>query len=303
MKKDFDNVINQICEEKKIFPVDLQQTRTCEMPSVRDLKEIVEILRKIFFPGYFDTNHQNQSSLKYYIGDKINILLKLLSCEILKGFEFTKEYPVASKINGIKAFSDELSVAFINLIPEIKDVIYNDVIAIYDGDPAAENYDEIIYCYPGIKAITNYRIAHNLKLLGVPLIPRIISEMAHSETGIDIHPSAEIGHHFAIDHGTGIVIGETCVVGNNVKIYQGVTLGAKSFTYDESGKPVKGIPRHPIVEDNVIIYSGATILGRVVIGANSIIGGNVWITDDVPANSKITQNKFFNQIYNDGSGI
>ncbi|MFA6812876.1 MAG: serine acetyltransferase, partial [Bacteroidaceae bacterium] len=157
----------------------------------------------------------------------------------------------------------------------------------YNGDPAAQSYGEVICCYPAIKAISNYRIAHKLLELGVPLIPRIITEIGHSETGIDIHPGAIIGNHFAIDHGTGVVIGATSIIGNNVKIYQGVTLGARSFPLDTEGKPIKGIPRHPILEDNVIVYSNATILGRITIGHDAIVSGNIWVTEDIPAEAKV----------------
>ena len=166
-----------------------------------------------------------------------------------------------------------------------------DVEAAYNGDPAAESYGEVIFCYPAIKAISNYRIAHELLELGVPLIPRIITEMAHSETGIDIHPAAKIGSYFTIDHGTGVVIGATSIIGNNVKLYQGVTLGAKSFPLDADGKPIKGIPRHPILEDNVIVYSNATILGRITIGRDATVGGNIWVTENVPAGARIVQTK------------
>jgi serine O-acetyltransferase len=170
-------------------------------------------------------------------------------------------------------------------------VLATDVEAAYNGDPAAKNYGEIISCYPVIKALINYRIAHELHKLGVPLIPRILTEMAHSETGIDIHPGAQIGTHFTIDHGTGVVIGETCIIGNNVKLYQGVTLGAKSFPLDADGNPIKGIARHPILEDNVIVYSNATILGRITIGKDAVIGGNIWVTENVPAGARIVQKK------------
>jgi serine O-acetyltransferase len=160
--------------------------------------------------------------------------------------------------------------------------------AAYLGDPAASSTDEAIFCYPGIMAVAYYRLAHELYTLGVPLIPRIITEHAHSLTGIDIHPGATIGERFFIDHGTGVVIGQTCIIGAKVRIYQGVTLGAKSFPLDEQGHPIKGIERHPIVEDEVVIYSGATILGRVTIGRGSVIGGNVWITRDIPPGSTLT---------------
>jgi serine O-acetyltransferase len=166
-----------------------------------------------------------------------------------------------------------------------------DVQAAYEGDPAAKSPGETILCYPGVYAITNQRIAHELYALNVPVIPRIISEDAHSATGIDIHPGARIGRKFFIDHGTGVVIGETCIIGDGVRLYQGVTLGAKSFPLDESGNPIKGIDRHPIIEDNVIIYAGATILGRITIGRNSVIGGNTWVTESVAPDSAISQGR------------
>ncbi len=174
-------------------------------------------------------------------------------------------------------------------LPELRELLATDVEAAFNGDPAAESYGEVISCYPVIKAITNYRIAHELLGLGVPLIPRIITEMAHSETGIDIHPAARIGHHFTIDHGTGVVIGATCVIGNNVKLYQGVTLGAKSFPLDWDGHPIKGIPRHPILEDNVIVYSNATILGRITIARDTVVGGNLWITESTKPGEHLVQ--------------
>lgn len=163
------------------------------------------------------------------------------------------------------------------------------MVATYEGDPAATSYGEVIACYPALRAISSYRVAHELHLLGVPLIPRIITEMAHSETGIDIHPAATIGSHFTIDHGTGVVIGATSIIGSHVKLYQGVTLGAKSFPLDAEGKPIKGIARHPILEDHVIVYSNSTILGRITIGRGAIIGGNVWVTEDVAPGTKVLQ--------------
>ena len=180
--------------------------------------------------------------------------------------------------------------SMIDYLPELREQLDMDVEAAYNGDPAAESYDEIICCYPVIKAMINYRVAHKMLSLGVKLIPRIITEKAHSETGIDIHPAASIGHHFTIDHGTGVVIGATCIIGNNVKLYQGVTLGAKSFPLDENGNPIKGIPRHPIIEDDVIIYSNSTVLGRITIGQGSIIGGNLWVTKGTEPGEKLMQN-------------
>ena len=180
---------------------------------------------------------------------------------------------------------------FFSQIPQVRALVQTDLQAAYDGDPAATGYAEIIYAYPGLFAITVYRLAHVLYTLGVPMIPRIMTEHAHSVTGIDIHPGATIGKYFFIDHGTGVVIGETCIIGNNVKLYQGVTLGAKSFPLDEQGNPVKGIPRHPILEDDVIIYSNATILGRITIGRGATIGGNIWVTTDVPSGQRIVQRR------------
>ncbi len=188
-----------------------------------------------------------------------------------------------------KILSAEDADLFIQNLDEIRNSLQTDVEAAYNGDPAAKSYDEIICCYPVIKALMNYRVAHELYKMNVSLAPRLITEMAHSETGIDIHPGAQIGDYFTIDHGTGVVIGETTIIGNNVKLYQGVTLGAKSFPLDADGNPIKGIPRHPILQDGVIVYANSTILGRITIGKNAVIGGNVWVTHDVEEGGKVTQ--------------
>jgi serine O-acetyltransferase len=195
----------------------------------------------------------------------------------------------------LDAVAKQKATEFINELPAIKEKLHTDVIAAYNGDPAAKSYGEVIFCYPSIRAISNYRIAHALLHLGVPLIPRIITEMAHSETGIDIHPGATIGEFFTIDHGTGVVIGETAVIGTNVKMYQGVTLGAKSFPLDEEGNPIKGIDRHPKIGNNVIIYSNSTILGSITVGDGAVIGGNLWVDEDVPVGAKLAQNKRINK--------
>jgi len=261
------------------------------MPSIEALAEIVDLLRQILFPGYYGQSSINLDTIDYYIGVNIDKVLKKLQEQIKRGLCFAcAENQFATCVNcGDRA--KQITQEFIFKLPNIRDLLSTDVKAAYLGDPAANNYGEVIYCYPAIKTMTNFRIAHELYLLNVPLIPRIITEMAHSETGIDIHPAAQIGEYFSIDHGTGVVIGETCVIGRNVKIYQGVTLGAKSFPLDENGNPIKGIPRHPIVEDNVVIYAESTILGRITIGKDSVIGGNVWLTHDLPPNSKISQFK------------
>ncbi len=205
------------------------------------------------------------------------------------------------ELNDKKA--NEITFNFFKCLPQIRELLISDVKSTFNGDPAANSFGAIIYSYPGLIATTNYRIANALLKLKVPLIPRIITEMAHSETGIDINPGAQISESFTMDHGTGIVIGETCIIGANVKLYQGVTLGAKSFPLDDDGNPIKGIPRHPIVEDNVVIYAQATILGRITIGSNSIIGGNVWLTKDVDKNSKILQSASRDIGFNNGLGI
>jgi serine O-acetyltransferase len=269
------------------------------LPSMEILKEIVELLRAILFPGYFGKTITKPAMLSYSTGGNLEKLYELLSEQIHSGLCFNQ------KIDSDEIFekSERLTLEFIEAIPDIRRLLSTDVKAMYDADPAAKNLEEIIFCYPTIRAMINHRLAHHLLLLGVPLLPRIISEMAHSETGIDIHPGAVIGEHFCIDHGTGVVIGETCIIGNNVRLYQGVTLGAKKFSLDDSGNPLKDEPRHPIIEDNVVIYSNANILGRITVGRNSVIGGNVWIVSDVPANSKITQAKVVQDHFFFGSGI
>ena len=224
------------------------------------MERIVELSRAILFPGYFGNSTINSQTINYHIGVNIEELFSLLIEQIQAGLCFGVENSGQCDCQSpCRATATQLAAEFISRLPEIRRILATDVEAAYYGDPAATCFGEIICCYPVIRAVTNYRIAHELHRLNVPLIPRIITEMAHSETGIDIHPGAQIGHHFTIDHGTGVVIGATCIIGNHVKLYQGVTLGAKSFPCDEQGNPIKGIPRHPILEDNVIVYSNATI--------------------------------------------
>lgn len=264
------------------------------LPSGKSLRRIVELSREILFPGYFGNSTVHRRTINYHIGVNVEELFGLLTEQIQAGLCFGLENTPSDNV--IKKIPDRdtaasIAASFISKLPEIRCILATDVEAAYYGDPAATCFGEIICCYPIIRAITNYRIAHELYMLNVPLIPRIITEMAHSETGIDIHPGAQIGHHFTIDHGTGVVIGATCIIGNNVKLYQGVTLGAKSFPLDENGNPIKGIARHPILEDDVIVYSNATILGRITIGKGATIGGNIWVTDSVPAGSRIVQRR------------
>ncbi len=258
------------------------------LPSRETLNDVVEALRSVLFPGYFGTTELSDESVEFHVGATLDRVHRSLREQIERARCFFCEKESPANCNRCDADDDDLAYQLITRLPEIRRLLATDVQAAYEGDPAAQSIDEIILCYPGIRAITNFRIAHELYRLDVPLLPRIITEQAHSTTGIDIHPGATIGEHFFIDHGTGVVIGETSVIGNHVSIYQGVTLGAKSFPLDADGKPIKGIDRHPKVEDDVIIYSGATVLGPLVIGKGSIIGGNVWLTHDVAASSRIT---------------
>ena len=274
-----------------------------EMLSVKAIKEIMELIREVVFPGYFGNTAVRADTIKFHIGVNMDRMYKLLVSQLRRGYCFSCDEDNCEDCNKCLFNAEELALQFINKLPEIRNRLAKDVHAMYLYDPAAKGYGEIIFAYPAIKAITNYRVAHELLLLGVPIIPRIISEMAHSDTGIDIHPGATIGENFVIDHGTGIVIGETCIIGNNVKLFQSVTLGARSFKLDPEGNPIKGIPRHPIVEDDVTIYSGASILGRITIGKGSIIGGNVWLTQDLPANSKVVQGRPREMLFDMGGGI
>ena len=260
-----------------------------ELPSRNVCVDIVQQLRSLLFPGFFRLSEFSEEGMIFHVGaslDRISISLKE---QIRRGFCFICAGD--GNFQQCTDRADNITREFIQRIPDFMLLLIEDVQAAYEGDPAAKSPSETIFCYPGIYAITNHRMAHELYKLGVPVIPRIISENAHSITGIDIHPGARIGKRFFIDHGTGVVIGETAVIGDRVRIYQGVTLGAKSFPLDDKGNPIKGIDRHPIIEDDVVIYAGATILGRITVGARSVIGGNVWLTQSVPPDSSVSQGK------------
>jgi serine O-acetyltransferase len=256
------------------------------LPGPEKLKQIVDLVKGIVFPGFSSESTMLPLHQRCYIGthlDKLNVLLKE---QIANGLYFFAETD-ASKTDDD---APELALAFIERLPEIRRLLYTDVKAMFNNDPAAKSFGEVIICYPSIQAMIHYRIAHELLLLDIPVLPRIITELAHSAIGIDIHPGARIGEYFSIDHGTGVVIGETCIIGNHVHLYQGVTLGAKNYVLDERGFPLN-VPRHPILEDNVIVYSNSTVLGRITIGHNSVIGGNVWLTHSVPPHSRIIQRR------------
>jgi serine O-acetyltransferase len=251
------------------------------------VKRFVQLCRETLFPGYYGSPLHKNRNLEQYLTSHCEKIQALLATLALSAFCFEcKDDSIPCCTNKPKGI--RIANEFIEALPNINQLLLTDVNAIANIDPAARSIDEIIFSYPGLRAIISHRIAHQLLKQGIPLVPRMISELAHRNTGIDIHPAAPIGSHFAIDHGTGTVIGSTSIIGNNVTIYQGVTLGAKTFAYDDAGKPMD-IPRHPIVEDDVTIYAGAKIMGRVTIGRGSVIGGNVWLTESVPPNSRVVR--------------
>jgi serine O-acetyltransferase len=296
------DIVDSLCEPKSYKAVYHRAKHNAPMPSIERLGEVVDLLKSVIFPGYFGNSDVKPETMSYYLGAAIDRVFLLLFEQIKRGFCFFCSVD-ETVCEDCDRRARNITARFLDKLSVLRYVLSTDVIAAYEGDPAAKSFGEAIFCYPSITALANYRIAHELYSLEVPLIPRIITEMAHSKTGIDIHPGAQIGERFFIDHGTGVVIGETCIIGRNVRLYQGVTLGAKSFPLDADGNPIKGIARHPIVEDDVIIYSGATILGRVIIGKGSEIGGNVWITHDVPPGTRVLQGKSEEFYYDNGSGI
>ncbi len=287
----FADVVDGICAANEDLLRGRRQRRGRHaLPSRQAVSEVVESLRAVLFPGHFGATDLAPASIRYYVGAQLDKLLVPLTEQVRRGLSLACAHPEATTDGGCPVCDRqamEATEALVGQLPAIRNVLETDLRAAYAYDPAAKYLDETLYCYPGILAITQHRIAHALHLLEVPLIPRIMSELAHAATGIDIHPSAHIGPSFFIDHGTGVVIGETCAIGARVRIYQGVTLGARGFPTDDDGQLVKGLPRHPIVEDDVVIYAGATILGRVTIGRGAVIGGNVWLTDSVPPGARV----------------
>jgi len=257
------------------------------LPVREKVVEILELLTELLFPGYTGKRVVTQANLNFITGDILCQVYTGLSEQVERALKYRCRLNNCDA-DGCSRMAGEVTEYLLEKLPEIRRLLKGDVSAAFDGDPAAQSYEEIVVSYPCITAIAVHRIAHELYLKEVPLVPRMMSEWAHSKTGIDIHPGAQIGRNFFIDHGTGVVIGETTIIGNNVKIYQGATLGALSFPKDERGKIIKGGKRHPTLEDNVTIYAEATILGNVVIGKNSVIGGNVWIKQSVPADVTVT---------------
>lgn len=285
-----DAISEALCRQDSLEMVLHESLCDAPMPSPEKLKELVSRIKAVIFPGYFGPSRVHFDSLSYHITANLDSIYRMLSEQIRCGGCFAKvEY--AADCRSCDGASMNLAMKFMEQLPEIRRLLVLDAKAAYEGDPAGTSPGEAIFCYPSMLAMTHHRIAHELYKLKVPIIARMISEMAHSHTGIDIHPGATIGESFFIDHGTGVVIGETAIIGKNCRLYQGVTLGALSFDKADDGTLVKGIARHPVLEDDITVYAGASILGRVTIGKGAVIGGNVWLTKDVPAGGKVVQGK------------
>lgn len=286
----------------------LMPTGSALLPDVSEVERIVSLAQRIIFIDYFYKRQPEEQMRRHYIGVDLEEFYTLLRRQVARGLQFfnKRSGTVNDSDEGaeldVLPMAERIALRFIDQLPEVKRLLYTDVEAMFQNDPAATNYGEVIYCYPVVKTMTHYRLAHVLHQMQVPVIPRIITEQAHSQTGIDIHPGATIGEYFAIDHGTGVVIGETAIIGSHVTLYQGVTLGARNFKYDADGNMLN-VPRHPIIEDRVTIYSNASVLGRITIGHDSIIGGNIWLTHDVPPHSRILQSKAVDVSYQGGLGI
>lgn len=287
-KWNVDQIVSELRASREITHNIRHPGRIHQLPSRKALLGIVEGLSATLFPRHYGPLDLDEVNTDQFVGHTLSQTLPLLQEQVRRGLVFASNED--NPDNGwLLDRAERVTTELASQLPAIRGLLVTDLQAAYRGDPAATSTSEILLCYPGITAIMYYRIAHALHRLGVPLIGRLISEIAHSFTGIEIHPAAEIGSHFFIDHGTGVVIGETTVIGRRVRLYQAVTLGAKRFSEDEHGVLIKGEPRHPIVEDDVVIYAGATILGRVTIGQGSVIGGNVWLTQSVPAHSHVIQ--------------
>ncbi|NLD54408.1 MAG: serine acetyltransferase [Burkholderiaceae bacterium] len=274
--------------------------RPPKLPSREAITEIVGNLSAAMFPNRLGRPDLTDEGIDHYVGNLLDVALHALNEQLRRELLFVSNLDGLSQTDADRAAS--ITREFARSLPRIRELLDTDILAAYQGDPAARSVDEVLICYPGVTAIAHYRMANVLYRLGVPLTARMIAELAHSLTGIDIHPGAQIGERFFIDHGTGVVIGETAIIGNNVRLYQAVTLGAKRFPAREDGSLVKGEPRHPIVEDDVVIYAGATVLGRVTIGRGSTIGGNVWLTRSVPPGSNVSQAQTTDAVIGSGSG-
>jgi len=287
-------------ESRDSFPEDLtkalvasygRHSRTCNLgneiiPSRDAIAAIVEDLLELLFPGFHRRQNLNSGNIRYHVGDLLDDLRVRLAEQISRVGQPGRT-PSESKDRSM-----EQALGLLERLPALREVLEADVLAAYEGDPAAHSCQEVVFCYPGLHAVAVYRLAHELLLLGVPVIPRMMTELAHGQTGIDLHPGARIGPGFFIDHGTGVVVGGTCVIGNRVKLYQGVTLGALSFPRDSNGNIIRGRKRHPTLEDDVVVYANATILGgETVVGHHSVIGSSVWLTQSVAPHSMVMMDK------------
>ncbi len=282
------NVVDAIVESCHDMAGQLSQVDTAMLPSREETTKLIHLMMEIVFPGYFGEKEVDWAAIPYHIGSRASELMERLGEQVSRTIRHECRR-TSSLCSDCVETGRKQAYEFMTALPGVRKMAAGDVRAAFRGDPAAKSYEEIIFCYPGLFAISVYRLAHELYKLGVPVLPRIMTEHAHAVTGIDIHPGASIGEEFFIDHGTGVVIGETCVIGAHVTIYQGVTLGALSFQRDSNGALVRGTKRHPTIEDNVVIYSGATILGgETIIGDGSVVGGNVWLTQSLPPGSKVT---------------
>jgi serine O-acetyltransferase len=298
--------LDRIVAELRSSRAGSQQSRkemgVSEMPSREAVRGILDGLFALLFPAHFGQPELSEEGIDYFVGQTLDATLRQLYIQVQRELQFEARHRDEHGSTRGRAF--EITRDFAAELPRVRALLEKDIHAAYEGDPAAKSIEEVRFCYPGITAVTHHRLAHELYRLGTPLLARIGAELAHSATGIDIHPGARIGESFFIDHGTGVVIGETAIIGNRVRLYQAVTLGAKRFPASADNRTlIKGIARHPIVEDDVVIYSGATILGRITIGRGSTIGGNVWITRDVPPGSLVTQALNRNDGFDDGGGI
>ena len=284
---DISSIVDRLRESREVTHSVRFHGRVRELPSRDALVDIVKNLCAALFPTHYGRHDLTDESIDFFVGATLNDALLSLSEQIRRGLQFAPDRDVESE--ELRAEAILATRAFAHELPEIRNVLVTDLAAAFSGDPAATSVSEILLCHRGVNAIIHHRLAHTLYLLGVPVVPRLIADIAHEATGVDIHPGARIGGSFFIDHGTGVVVGETAVGGEQVRLYQAVTLGAKRFPTDVTGALIKGEPRHPIIEDHVVIYAGATILGRITVGRNSAIDGNVWLTCSVPPGSNITQ--------------
>ncbi len=299
--------VDHIVDELRVLREESQVARkrlghSVKLPSRKRLASIVDRLGTVLFPIRLSNREFSHGNVNYFVGHTLDQALTDLVDEIQRELQFFGDVSVPAASYRDQAI--QVARDFAEQLPKIRSLLESDIQAAFEGDPAARSSDEVLACYPGVTAILHHRLAHELYRLQTPLVARVIAEISHSQTGIDIHPGAQIQGEFFIDHGTGVVIGETAVIGKHVRIYQAVTLGAKSFPANEEGVLIKGNARHPVVEDDVVIYAGATILGRITIGKGSVIGGNVWLTTSVPPGSHISQAKLRTEIFDGGgSGI